>query len=520
MKLMTEDEGSEVLLGYMRRSDANDQSTKELAKQISRLVQGLPLLLSGLAGHIVDTQGSLSETLSDLNESSDDADHILTNIPPDSATFYYDRPVEMAFNVSLKKIPTTSMTVLRIMSMLSPDCIMEDMLVNQIPKVLGPSKHQDKSRFKLDIRQHLVTRHLIQYHKQDEQNGGARYYSLHRQLQSKVLRDLESDTHLRQQTFEKAVVIIQSDFPKLSDFMVPSYAGWSGYEMYIAHVVRLEQIFRRTGAMSSQVPINGSLQWAEILASAGYYLYETRLLRSSLAVTQAAAQVCEALLKSSPSQYTVYSDCEHGEEDIIQLQATSWTIHWGCLFRRGLDSRQQALETIRRVIRLREAHAELTLPSSKRTKSQALLSNAYHDYACQLVDLGKYNEADEYLQRSITVKNELKAEQSLPTFEFASSKAVLTDVLLGKNRPYEALEQIQEALDMMAKDDNASPADFAFLYARCLIQVGRLEEALNILKNRYLHAVNLHGEMSIMARDLSYGICLTQYRLGQFDEAR
>lgn len=134
LKPFTEDEGSGLLLNYMKELEEGNTSARDMAKAISRRVCGLPLLLSGLAGHLLDTKASISEVLQDLEESSDEADYVISSISHGSATFYYDRPIEMAFNISLRNLPKAAMTILHIMSMLSPDCILEEMLINDVPQ--------------------------------------------------------------------------------------------------------------------------------------------------------------------------------------------------------------------------------------------------------------------------------------------------------------------------------------------------------------------------------------------------
>lgn len=96
---------------------------------------------------MIDSHMSLAETLGDLKKSWNEDDHVLGALAPDSATFQYEKPVHMAFNVSLNKVPPAAMSVLRIMSMLSADAISEELisedLEDQSLKFLGS---QDRSR--------------------------------------------------------------------------------------------------------------------------------------------------------------------------------------------------------------------------------------------------------------------------------------------------------------------------------------------------------------------------------------
>jgi hypothetical protein len=142
LKTFSQDEGSRLLLRHLPQEKIADaKSSAELGECISRAVKGLPLLLVGLAGHMIDSCMSLSETLGDLSKSWSEGDDVLGALAPDSATFRYEKPVHMAFNVSLSKVPPVAMSVLRIMSMLSPDAISEELisedLEDQSLKFLG-----------------------------------------------------------------------------------------------------------------------------------------------------------------------------------------------------------------------------------------------------------------------------------------------------------------------------------------------------------------------------------------------
>lgn len=149
-------------------------------------------------------------------------------------------------------------------------------------------------RFKVMVRRPLVTRHLVQYHVNQGSDEIAPQYSVHRQLQWKILNDLDSNTKARQQTFDYTVAIIHTSFPRLSDFMIPMFDEWNSYQRSIAHVLRLAQVFHRSS--QSTVPLEGSIEFAELLISAGNYLYEVRIMKSSISIVKAATQVCEKLL--------------------------------------------------------------------------------------------------------------------------------------------------------------------------------------------------------------------------------
>ncbi|KAM7214592.1 hypothetical protein V8F06_009991 [Rhypophila decipiens] len=94
------------------------EESQALAKSLSPEVQGLPLELVGLAGFMVDTRVTLSDTLRDLKNHAD--------LGSNSTTFQYGRPAHRAFEVSLKSLSPAAMFVVQVLSMLSPDAIPEN----------------------------------------------------------------------------------------------------------------------------------------------------------------------------------------------------------------------------------------------------------------------------------------------------------------------------------------------------------------------------------------------------------
>ena len=122
--------------------------------------------------------------------------------------------------------------------------------------------------FRREIHQHLVARYLVKPFVLDGQD----IYSLHRQLQSKVLLDLQEDPLCQlQQVFSQGVALVHRDFPPVPFLMTPAIGEWPRYQKLVAHVIRLHDIFK--GSSHALTP-SLEVPFAELLASAGYYLFE------------------------------------------------------------------------------------------------------------------------------------------------------------------------------------------------------------------------------------------------------
>ncbi|KAH8807700.1 hypothetical protein F5884DRAFT_857274 [Xylogone sp. PMI_703] len=524
LKAFTEYEGSRLLLHLLTpKRIANEKSSAELGECISREVNGLPLLLVGLAGYMVDSETPLSETLEDL-KSWNQNDHVFGALALGSATFSYGRPVHMAFDISLNRIPPVALSVLRIMSMLSADAISEELIWHDLEdeslKFLG---HQDKSRYVLEVRTPLVTRHLIEFH-YSERKENSHSYSLHRQLQWKILNDMIADPYTLQRTFDQAVALVRRAFPPFSKFMVPMHKEWPIYKKSIAHVMRLDEVFKICNKSSPILTDN--VVFAELLSSAGYYLFEQRLVEPCLAILSTAEQICNLVVSRKETKFsTVINPEACGSNSVTsteQLRATCWQIsHAIVLETQGLAGRRRSEEYITRVLQLREDYAKIEHNSEERFWSQVLLANAHNDMACQLIDMGRYSEAETHLKASFDMKVRLALERPIHPFKIAASTKNLVVVRLGQGKADEALSLSRQALDLVNDDKDSSVyARFRFIYGVCLMNVGRVAEALKVFQEVNSLGIAIFGKASMQTRNSSYSVALAQYRLGNFQEAR
>lgn len=302
------------------------------------------------------------------------------------------------------------------------------------------------------MRSQLVARHLVELH---ETETGPSFYSIHRQLQWKILMDLNSDPQTRQHTFDQAVAIVRHNFPALSEFMIPMFAEWTFYKKSVAHVLRLLEVYN-TSSLEDR-PIIGRLEFAELLTSAGNYLYEVDIAESGLSVLSAAAKICENIRpvhsptkKVGEHSLTSSEESDPGTSESVKLEATALTIWWGIIAHtRGLSDGKMAIFQIRKVLRLREEHARMNLPDGEKFLSRVLLSNAYNDVACQLINMHEYDEAEVFLGKSLSLKDDLSSLGEIPEFEYAESKSNLAWARIGQGRIQEAIVLSQKSTELI-----------------------------------------------------------------------
>ncbi len=127
------DDGSALLLSHINpittRQGRTHDSTED-AKDICDEVDGLPLLLVGLAGYITHSHRSIHDVLQLFqNSSREEARRIMSNSSTASTTFQYERPMRMVYDLAFDELSPVAQSFLHIIAMLSPDSILESLLL-------------------------------------------------------------------------------------------------------------------------------------------------------------------------------------------------------------------------------------------------------------------------------------------------------------------------------------------------------------------------------------------------------
>ncbi|KAG9255474.1 uncharacterized protein F5Z01DRAFT_685937 [Emericellopsis atlantica] len=516
---LTEEQGSRLLL-HLQNISKPSALTRDLVRELSSEVGGLPLLLAGLAGYMADSHMSIATTLQAMQRSWNKNDSIIHSIDPHSVTFQYQVPIHKAYDMSLSKLGDFPISVLRVMSILSPDRVSEEPLIVDTDSCLEFPEQPDKLRHEPHT--------MLRSSKLTSQESGPPFYSMHRQLQWKVLTDLKCDPQTRQYTFDLAVALVQQEFPPLSEYMVPMFGQWDFYKKSIAHITSLREVF--ISCSQDETPIQGRLDFAKLLTSAGNYLYETGIAETGLEVSSTSVDICEkyrlAVAQAERAACTLSSlskESYAGMSELNKLEATALTISWGIISQNhGASGGKDATTRIEKVLELREKHAQMDLPQDERFWSRVLLSNAYNDVGCQYIHMHQYEKAEFFLPKSLSLKNVLSSQQEIPAFEYAESKNNLAFVRIGQGRFQEALEFSQEATEIIDKADG--PANdhtrFNFCHGLCLFRTERTEEALERLRSVYRVRVATFGVSSRNARDTAFAIAYILHRLGRMTEAR
>jgi tetratricopeptide (TPR) repeat protein len=339
---------------------------------------------------------------------------------------------------------------------------------------------------------------------------------------------MNTDPLARQQTFDQSVALIGRALPPFSEFMVPMYEEWHSYKKSIAHVLRLEEVFKICD--KSYFTLTSYFAFAELLTKAGYYLNELSLAESGLAILSTAEQICQ-IMSTMLAPFTSYNEPNAGTKtplephesislgSVTKLQATVLQISWGIMATtQGLTGRHKSVEYITKVLRLRESYATIPHDCNERFWSRVLLANAHNDMACQLIDTEQYSEAEGHLQISLKMKDGLALERPIHPYLYAESKKNLAIVRLSQGKGTEAVSLSQEAVNLLQKED--SQCIPRFIHGTCLMNLGMTAEALRIFQEVNTLCLATFGKAGMHTRNSFYAIALAEYRLERFKDAR
>lgn len=222
---------------------------------------------------------------------------------------------------------------------------------------------------------------------------------MHRSVQRFVLIILSSDE--RQSAFDEAVEMIYKELPKPSPIIVPLFEQRDLFTTYIPHAISILNAYK-----SSDKPLYPTIRFAEVICSAAAYLYEHGMAKQCLEVVATGEKVCKEISALQKSSSTIQTGLSQSSTiPLPTLEANIIAYGAGVLWTTGgLTNRKEAHDMTRRVLKLRENYMDSLLAANVTSNDRVLLSNAYNDWALQLINEGKYYEARDFSRRLLDIK--------------------------------------------------------------------------------------------------------------------
>ncbi|KAF7552642.1 hypothetical protein G7Z17_g4167 [Cylindrodendrum hubeiense] len=188
----------------------------------------------------------------------------------------------------------------------------------------------------------------------------------------------------------------------------------------------------------------------------------------------------------------------------------------------GIMNRQQGHEMTLRVLELRQKQMTYFINELHHTEDENLLANGYNDWAVQLINEGRYQDAKPYSEKSLEMKYRL-LDSETNQFQFFISKILLAFILLSEGRPRIALEMALDAIQHIQKEkgpDHSFTLNYVFYVANVWAAVGDHREALGLYESSVEARTKLFGQSNQSTLNSHFAVALCLYHLGEYAQAR
>lgn len=315
----------------------------------------------------------------------------------------------------------------------------------------------------------LARRRLIAIKVEDDQET----LSIHRELQLKILKDLERDPQNREKVFHQAYFLVRKKFPTTSPIQVPLPQNWPIYMKYVTHVLSLRKVFTE-----STITLAPTLGFARLLFDGGMSLWEQAKNNDSLELLKSAELVLGQL----------------GSDNDL-LKANIDIIVAILIQKHGFTQIPESLDRIKRALHTRTVYQETT-PAEKYTKTdEVLLYNARSDYGYALLQYNNFKEAEPIFTECLAKYKEWGSEEEIP-YEYSKYYHCMAWCNMYRYKFATSLkfaEMCVKYVTLATGAKSPSTNDCKFDQACMLLQSGDTGQALLVHTEVLETRIRLHG---------------------------
>ena len=131
--------------------------------------------------------------------------------------------------------------------------------------------------------------------------------------------------------------LVRQVYPTQSPIGAPVHGQWNHFEEYLSHVISLHNVF-----LQSKPPIEPTRVFADLLADAGYYMWDRNYCKDGIAVLETAESICTSL----------------ESERMGILRANVLAVLGSLLNDIGISVRARAFSMFEQVLKIRQDHFE------------------------------------------------------------------------------------------------------------------------------------------------------------------
>lgn len=331
----------------------------------------------------------------------------------------------------------------------------------------------------------------------DTRDGGD-VLGIHRNLQRKILQELNQDPAERVRVFTQAFLLVRKRFPQASPIQVPEPEKWPICRKYLPHVLSLRKLY-----LGTVVEIEPSVKLARLFSDGGIDLWERGLTNEGLDLLGSAETILDEL------------DCDEN-----LLRANINVIISLLLQSSGLTRLSEARDRSVTALEIRQAHQKSPPPSGYTKIDEILLYNAWSDYGCILLQYNDIEKAEPIFQECFERYKAWDRPEVIP-YEYAKFYHHMAFCKLYRRDFSAAVELAEAGLHWVevATGPSAATNRWKFDLACLVLQKGDLLRALQLHQEVLDARLELHGKYGFLTLQSYYAVGAVQAYLGELVSA-
>ncbi|KAI8158984.1 hypothetical protein K4K49_004321 [Colletotrichum sp. SAR 10_70] len=455
---LSTEHGQEFLLKSihprLHKEALEDDEDFELAADIVKILDGLPLAISMVVGYVKESRCTLSDFL-EMWEEKESRSRKPRKTSMSSGE-NVNTTVDSLWDIGIREVPSNSRKLLNILAFLSPDRIPKTLLVGDHEEdyleLLNSSEMKSYNR----MINKLKSRRLIAV---KEGADGQIEYSIHRLLKDKIMFDM--DDYSIADAFRKTFRLIRKKFPSADPQQVPNPTNWSTCQEYMPHIDTFHQVFTMEQGRILPISAVSHLELAELFYDAGFHVWSRRgTLYDGLNLLRTAISLLDRIEYDRDSKLRADINCMVG---LLMLEM-------------GCKDRIQGTDHLLEVRRIR---AVIYQQHPDHHDSDVLRMNAISDYALCLMNYHRFNEAGEDMLKCYKRYQEWGTIDDNP-FENSKHFGNYSIVLMFQGKMADAIDSVTRCLELTERfsGKNAQWYRRLFLLASIHLQAGDLQKAL------------------------------------------
>ncbi|RYP53944.1 hypothetical protein DL768_001166 [Monosporascus sp. mg162] len=453
-------EGAHFLISQIDGNMNFDEHMKA-ANLVSRAVGGHPLAIVHVAGYIRQSQMSLEEFLTLLQNRQQSA-RIFNE---DTIVFQYDKSLRVVHDIALQQLNPQSLKLAQVLSMLSPD---------GIPKEILSAEHDEPALNFLRADGNL------------------------RSLQLNLLQNLDEKPSELQSIFDAVVSLTRRMFPRQSPVQFPQNNLWDKCKTYSVQAMSIMNVHT-----TSARPPECSINYALLLSDVSNYFWERNIFGDALRASDAAEHACQRFI---------------GSHEVIR--ADIHTISGAVRDTYGISERPKTLYHYEMAVALRQECLNKSNAADVTREDLWNYANAWGNMSPILMDYECYEDVILYADLALKIKRRLLGsgrESVIACYEQHRNKHVALAALgnfeeAGKWEadPENCIDDPTYAAIMIR---------YHFFHANISMLGGRLEEADDTLRNVLDKRTELFGPSGRSTLDTYYLLAMVELAKRNYEAA-